>query len=135
MNWTKIDALVAEHVMGWVNNKSDPTQPGMYGIMDWIYEDDGSRRPVPVPDFPSYSDDLVAAFDVVEELSRQMDVHLSYQSLATPLTGVELKWFAEATPRHLGGSDVSVYADTAPAAICLLALKVRGVNIPMEIPT
>jgi hypothetical protein len=60
----KLDALVAKRIMGWTDNSSDPTQPGMWGIMDYYV--DGS--PVLVADFPLYSDDILSSWEVVEVL-------------------------------------------------------------------
>jgi hypothetical protein len=53
----ELDALVAEKVMGMSHKE-------MWGIND--YREDGS--PVYMPDFPSYSEDIHAAWEVVESV-------------------------------------------------------------------
>jgi hypothetical protein len=60
----ELDALIAERVMGWHNNRDNPNESGMWGIMD--YRADGS--PVLAADFPEYSTDMAAAWEVVEKL-------------------------------------------------------------------
>jgi len=114
----ELDALIAEKVMGWHNNEANPSQPGMWGIND--YREDGT--PVLMPDFPAYSEDIAAAWEVVEKIKRNgfklqfdYDTWIAYWSHEDFLCGSEeaLEPFGR--------------ADTAPHAICLAALKAVGV--------
>ncbi len=115
MDPRRIDALVAEHVMGWTNNRDDPTKSGMWGINDWLDE----TTPVLMPDFPSYSTDIAAAWEVLEELIPKYLLSLSW------VDGWEVSHYEanEQVTYHLA-EDAS-----APLAICLAALKAKGVSV------
>ena len=96
----EFDALVVEKVMGW-NQQS-------------------LKRPA-----PEFSTDIAAAWEVVEKLSKQWWVQIDQRGVG---------WFCDLTKRgvdeHLPNADRPVvYAETAPHAICLAALKVAGVDV------
>lgn len=117
-----LDALVAEKVMGWLNNEKDTLAPGMWGIMDW--RADGT--PFLAANFPSYSTDITAAWEVVDRLSSDGSWVLHGQE--------GLGWEAELNyqnGRFLQNEDtVSIgRGNTAPHAICLAALKAEGIDL------
>ncbi len=89
----KIDALVAEHVMGLDPNRAEFA-------------------------LDEYSTDIAAAWEVVEKMSVPLEII-----------------------RHRDGKQWGVldarfrnttWADTAPLAICLAALKAKGVEVPHD---
>jgi hypothetical protein len=119
----ELDALVTEKVMGWNNNRDNPREPGMWGIND--YRADGS--PVLMPDFPCYSTDIAAAFDVVQIIKEPISLEreLTWDFTIEFWSGLwhvgwkrwEDDWYIESE------------AETLPHAICLAALKAREVKI------
>lgn len=103
----EIDALIAAKVMGLCHEE-------MWGIMD--YREDGS--PVLMPDFPPYSSDIAAAWQVVEKL-RDEGLHSCVFQYAD-----NLHWSAQFDEHELDVIRAPIVkADTAPMAICLAALK------------
>lgn len=105
-----IDAWIAEHVMGHIpddtryNFKSDR---GWYCIDDW-----------------SPSTDIKAAFEVAEKLklyditSRTYDTPKKHRSYACIF--------------YEKGGGIMAYAKTLPMAICLAALKAKGIEVTDE---
>jgi hypothetical protein len=122
----ELDALVAEKVMGWT--WPDDRCP----ICGWSFSDtaaegcvpgDCSQRPIPtVPeseDYPHYSTDITAAWEVVEKMLGQLpqqDIH--FQHLEYTGWGVGTCFNKEE-----GGWDEWMYGETLPIAICRAALK------------
>jgi hypothetical protein len=118
-----IDALVAEHVMGWTNNWDNPGRGGMWGIMDWIEKDDGTRTPVRAADFPSYSGDIESSWEVVEKLAND-----GYQvTVSVYKDGCHVDC---GIPRPGTWEPKRSFAKTVPMAICLAALRAKGVEFP-----
>lgn len=134
----ELDALVAENVMGWKphrlkTGRSVPectvcgdafhfhfTEANMHGVY-WCEPRKGPGE------IPPYSSDIEAAWPLVEKF--RMDV----QSPGAPQNGGEYlnetgEWEVEFF-RDDGKTDF-VNAPTAPLAICLAALKAKGVEVP-----
>ena len=127
----EIDALVAEHVMGWENNWDSPGRGGMWGIMDWIIEEDGSRTPVRAADFPSYSDDIAAAFEVIAKI-QEGDVCCIKFNNDVPAGA----WAVEIKGNNYKCEQLAYIEDRydLPMVICLAALKLKGIRVP-ELPS
>lgn len=104
----KIDALIAEHVMGFK-----------------IYEDHTMNKPCvdTLFNIPNYSTDISAAWGVVEKVGciRAGESTVDCFSLNHWPEGYEVEWGFE-----------PVTAKTAPMAICLAALKAKGVEVSDE---
>jgi hypothetical protein len=113
----EIDALVAEHIFGWSEvafnaeiNAATGRTPSRTGGMDgrgfaWI---------------PRYSEDIAAAFEVVERLWPDVE----YMNLER----YGKNWcFHVHYTAHLDDCYQGI-ADTAPMAIALAALKAKGVE-------
>ena len=116
----KIDALIAEHVMGWF-----PDMPLAY---DSYIADNGDRRAIRISssvsydlsiykNCPHYSTDIAAAWLVVEKLTDRN----SWFCISEKYND---RW--EATFNYL---TPPVVADTARMAICLAALKAKGIEV------
>jgi hypothetical protein len=113
----KIDALVAEHVMGWANiDVPDAKIPSL--VIGVRYDMHGG---VPAHwEVPSYSTNLAAAWEVVEKLTEE-----GYEFWVSGDGRVEL-YDQDDNQFHAGYST----RRTAPLAICLAALKAKGVEVP-----
>ena len=105
MNLRKIDKLIAEHI-----TKIDLASKDCGGML-W------SSR------IPKYSSDIRAAWQVVEIL-KDPEFDLSWHPDSANIYTKHV-WTAD-----FGGLDEKdlIYADTASLAICLAALKTKGVN-------
>ncbi len=116
MDLRKIDALVAEHVMGLKKGRKKQGYSMFeyhYEVKEydvWIDEEGNSHHP------RRYSSDISAAWEVVEKLR--------YISI---MPWKEGKW--NATAKHEEFTFVQSIQDTAPLAICLAALKAKGVEV------
>lgn len=121
----ELDALVAEHVMGYRN------------VVMW-------RGPMAVIDgaFPvrvsPYSTTIASAWEVVERMVAQADSERgvfmgpcfkpSWQYLTNQGYPLRLTcWYVRV---ELGECHRTICAETAPLAICLAALRVKGIEIP-----
>lgn len=117
MNLRKLDALVAEKVMGW----KDISGPD-HGIDMWQTPE--GHRGIRGKDIPSYSTDIAAAWEVAEKLSQ----------LCFGLWRVGDEWECELDSNDgrflVAGDSVHVFGSgiSAPLAICLAALKAVGVS-------
>ena len=96
----EIDSLVAEHVMG-LRVNLDCETPEVDDNHGCVY------------DMPEYSTDIAAAWEVVERLNIE-GLHACIRVLHRPSCRFK--------------SD-TVWADTTPKAICLAALKAKGIDI------
>lgn len=99
----ELDALVAEHVMGYEMWEGIAFYPKYY-----VPEYDRTYT----RDVPFYSTDIAAAWEVVERMRPRFMVKLT--------TSVEDKWWVEFK------DDVRVYCDTLQEAICKAALLAIG---------
>jgi hypothetical protein len=138
----EIDAAVAEHVMGWT--ECDPA--AMWGLWEHgdpgMWEADpgngmgippGARRPEPCP---RYSTDIAAAWLVVEKMRAEgffWDVFAGGNAHGLYI-GARFDNAGEDEYGE-GGIMVTAYANTAPMAIALAALKAKGITIPDRSPT
>jgi hypothetical protein len=105
-NHRNIDALVAEHVMGWWLAKDEDGE--------WCFMD-GADFVCFNFDVPHYSTDIAAAWEVVEKMGH---VGLNWDDT----TNSPARWQCIMERGEY-------YADTAPMAICLAALKAKGVDV------
>ena len=114
----ELDALVAEHVMGWSLNSNNFGHvprgwPPEMTPLDTNYD--------PV-DVPAYSTDIAAAWEVVEKMNAE-DIRLElYSPYGDPHWACQFWMEGEL----VAGAGV----DTAPHAICLAALKAVGASAP-----
>ena len=119
----EMDALVAERVMGWrVMAEYEP------GVIKCLV--DGNQCEVNPPEFPRYSTDIAAAWEVVMEL-----LHRGF-STAIESEDRGAHWFrisggeAPEGPCYLPNGEVCCSSlVSAPHAICLAALKAVGVEV------
>lgn len=113
----KIDALVAEKVIGWT------IKPGQIGTSHST-----AGHFIAPEDVPEYSTDIAAAWDVVE--AWKGDGSLCEIVLSRCESHVSTGWRA-----RFGESEASWEADapTAPLAICLAALKAKGVDVDGQV--
>ena len=110
-NTRKIDALVAEHVMGL------ELRDGLVDMSEELNSKGCWREP------KCYSTDIASAWEVIEKLKDSLDL-------------VEIFWDIDCWCCNLwkdGEEIIRSHAhETAPLAICLAALKAKGVRIEDE---
>ncbi|MBG9837923.1 MULTISPECIES: BC1872 family protein [Bacillus cereus group] len=106
MNDKPIDELVAEKVMGWIK----PPETSILKSM-WVETPIGAVH----PQLPKFSTNVEDAWLVVEKL--EYDVKVTKNSVLTP------KYQAHV---FVPGDVKMVFAETAPMAICIAALKAVG---------
>lgn len=126
MDLRKIDALVAEHVMGWTLRNCDgepATTPDDYydaannDGWTWNGTDEAwTWRP---------TQDIAAAWEVVEKLQADVTFKRS-MGYAT----VRLKFCDDDGVERSGRANEKYAA--IPLAICLAALKAKGIEVPGE---
>lgn len=112
----ELDALVAEKVMG---NTLAPG-PGAMGIVVNITE---------LKRIPPYSTDIAAAWEVVEKIGEGFTLGRSWEKwVCTSVPGDMWGCYIDEPGRYemLNDGDYFEWADTAPHAICLAALKAIG---------
>jgi hypothetical protein len=123
MNLRKIDALIFKNIFDKpVCDKpmsADlPDKCSLFHVAEHFAPDE--------PLIPHYSTDISAAWEVVEKLG---DVKLK-RSLYNCTTDKENKWEAFCTVHdEYGLMGYGAMADTAALAICLLALKAKGIEV------
>jgi hypothetical protein len=81
--------------------------------------------------YKEYSDDIAAAMEVVEKLHPDYSIALSYDD---PATIEEIKWCCELYAKDEPYTDYEARADTAPLAICRVALLATRVKVELEKP-
>lgn len=111
----EIDALIAEHVMGWAYRELHDVwipQEIEGEILDNILADEW--RP---------SEDIGDAWEVIEALK-----YLWFQVGRENCLGERYDVHCYNHPDMT--DKVSAFADTAPMAICLAALKAKGISLP-----
>lgn len=113
----KIDALVAEHVMG-LPVSYDSEYAHLPSII--IDQATGSYDAI-----PHYSTDIAAAWEVVEKLcDESIPENEQYSVVVSPY------WCEFEHRIYQGEPDAfHAYADTAPLAICLAALKAKNIQL------
>jgi hypothetical protein len=132
----ELDALIAEKVMGKRIHKV-PTETHIwrtdldrYDVTsgdDICFADEGPMGREPVPD---YSSDIAAAWEVVEKLIAD-GYMFSVGSETDALPYFAQCWKTGGKPCNLGHDHIHTiqeFAQTAPLAICLVALKAVVVN-------
>ena len=112
----RLDKLVAEKVMGWVNRRGVWCNPEF--SVGWrTHPETKVARHLELQAFKP-STEIGSAWQLVEKLAdgkadgRMMDVHLTKQ-----MDGKWVLWYKEDT------QEVGIFGETAPHAICLAALK------------
>jgi len=135
----ELDALVAEHVMGWAPIKvinGRPIAEGWTGFYDgkWLV---WTERPEPTEEGESHpwrpSTDIAAAWQVVEKMQQ----HGFWCQMRTPFDVPGGKWYdkywAGFTPHGMSGwngtPDNWTQADTLLIAICHAALEALEVTV------
>lgn len=111
MDLRKIDALVAEKVMGWRPPSEDVADLWERSKV-WYSPETASAEHL-----PDYSSDIADAWEVVEKLESEDPGYFNL-SVTTPPG-----WYVTFVD-----PDSCAYADTAPLAICLAALKAKGIS-------
>jgi hypothetical protein len=123
----ELDKMVAEKVMG--NLTSDePVWQRTYNLPDGLCET--TRDRVLRRTLPNYSTDIAAAWEVVNRI--HADTKLVFQLAAPQQDYVNEKWRANFNKKWWLDESPYYYevdADTAPLAICLAALKAKGVRV------
>jgi Phage ABA sandwich domain len=123
MNLREIDRLIAEKVMGW------KIYADSAGYKFWsINEDDSSRIICSVTSFEP-STDIRDAWLVVEKL-RETKIFSLYDAWDGDDNKIFCAVFEYNDTYHV--VDYKGYADTAPLAICLAALKAVGVEVEVN---
>lgn len=108
MDNREIDALVAEKVMGW--------EPHDNGEGEIVWTHNPTRQwSVSFGHVPHYSESIKAAWEVVEK-----NIDLGFE------INCRSGWAA-----YFG--EHIAYADSAPLAICLAALKSKGIAVKTEL--
>lgn len=110
----KIDALVAEHIFNLKPSRLEVTVAGEVFDHDYYV-----GRPEDLRLVERYSSDIAAAWKVVEKLNAD-DWRLDLRS--------NDNWHDASFSKD--GSLIMVDSDTAPLAICLAALKAKGIETP-----
>ncbi len=121
----KIDALVAEHI-----TKGNKFQGHFVDVVD------GETNKVKIGmrwEYPRYSEDIAAAWEVVEKM-RENEVLLWTQLSPGGNYRIEIRRFLKSDVTDSIWEKAQGYevADTAPLAICLAALRAKGVELPEE---
>lgn len=104
----KIDALIAKHVMSLKSIHDKDYEPLLYNV-------DENNVGLEVP---SYSTDIAAAWEVVEKINL-----LGERGWLRKESGEEWEYY-----KYEYDFEPIITADTAPMAICLAALKLKGVD-------
>jgi len=113
MDNRKIDRLVAEKIMGW---KYYPEGHHISNELTWIGADGGWYIKC-----PNYSTDIAAAWEVVEKLQKEYIVSI----LGPDDQGTH--WCVDIMSKNQKLNFANEVGNTAPMAICLAALKAKGV--------
>lgn len=127
----KIDALVAEHVLGhfvWEINEPFADRSGFAQTYTWMAEnkvDDRIHAKVYKYKLRRYSADMSAAWEVVAAL---VAAGYSFDLIHIPVSNSEYSkpWSCSI------GSGGTFVGDTAPLAICLAALRTRGIDVMQD---
>ena len=123
MDLTRIDRLVAEKVMGW---HTGFISDGRWIVKkEWWLSKDGLAQEIVYKWHPTT--DISRAWMVVEKMEPEY-----HWTIRTPFDKGD-RYSAGLTPLGFTGwngiPDYLVNADTAPLAICLAALKAKGIEI------
>jgi hypothetical protein len=116
----ELDALVAEKVMGWTYYPL----AGRWAVPNSRPE----SNTVANPDFPRYSADIAAAWEVVEKLGNE-GCYIGASIQLSPNGRAGCSFHSPDTGDH-----AMIWNDSAPRAICLAALKAVGVKVPAAQP-
>jgi len=115
----ELDALVAEKVMGVLEIIPYGTSEGdFFCVLGYTQDGGGISEPL-----KHYSTSISAAWEVVEKVNQQMDLGF------LPDKDGRLQYDCSFGPDNTERNPTCNYADTAPLAICLAALKVGGVTV------
>lgn len=118
LDYRKIDALVAEHVMGWKKGELNWTIDELWidskGSYKWV----GKFSP---------STNISDAWQVVEKCGK--DFNVKYISHKKQYEAVVDYYFPAEKGKREFLSFGKAYADTAPLAICKASLKAKGIDI------
>jgi hypothetical protein len=112
----EMDALIAEKVMGWTDIHWNYGPPIGKPDDDWNRDFINKKHEACVP---NYSSEMNAAMEVVDCLKGEIDGMFKLLYFR--------HWSFDITPNIADHEGWSAEADTAPHAICLAALKAKGV--------
>lgn len=115
----KIDALVAEHVMGLEKPREELADLWDSGKV-WICPETTCPERLPY-----YSSSIAAAWEVVEQLSATWVFQLTYRWPGEHGSEARFSFVGEG----LAKDDAYTDADTASVAICIAAPKTRGITV------
>jgi hypothetical protein len=119
----KLDALIAENVMGWKRQENIAWRtPHVY-----LYVDHNGHIRLP-EEVPHYSTDISAAWQVVEAIERRgwfVEVGLCNAEYGPK----KRAWCQVGVYGDNGAYVGEAYEDTAPLATCLAALRAIGVEV------
>ncbi len=128
----ELDALIAEHVMGWTKRISaDHTGSPIKALraIGVIYAWKDAKKKEQGLDVPRYSTDIAAAWMVVDRMRTHVPDYRALRMESVPL-GYTVAFYSHKNPLNRVGAFVA--AETAPLAICLAALKALNIEIPVE---
>jgi len=118
----ELDRLVAEHVFGFYITEETAGPKWIDENGKEMFKPDPNRKPAgfeePGWTYPHYSTDIAAAWEVVEKFRKNDDVILDYYK-----TDFD-QWRCA-----FGRGANFVKHKSAPRAICLAALKAKGVSV------
>ena len=118
MNLRKIDHLIATKVLGWEYHEAIYTWGELFSLAKYVTKD---GREILTHDLPHFSTNLLDAWKVVEKLKIAV-----IPQIGNPPKNMQ--YLAEIDKRPLGGY-YEAFAETAPLAICLVALKSVGIEV------
>jgi len=125
MDLREIDRLVAKHVMGH-RSKAGDIATSVETHLNGAFIYNGALLNPWRP-----TEDIAAAWEVLEQLSdadlKQWDGRWTCTNVGDDLM---CKFDDDESPAFLRGHWYGAIADTAPLAICLAALRTKGVKVP-----
>jgi hypothetical protein len=111
----ELDLLVAEKVMGYAVRRPYDHNP----LFITVYPKDTNWQDSEVKELPQYSTDISAAWEVVERMKEKFHFKIDWDK--------NLKsWLVTISD---GYSFWKAHEEAAPPAICLAALKAKGVEV------
>lgn len=122
----EIDALVAEHVMGMENNtkpENSVAQNKMYHYLSLFWNKDTGEYEATKPprnNFPNYSTDIAAAWSVIDAMLNDKACYFQGHRICVYSNEVFIMNDFE---------ELQAKAESTPMAICLAALKAKGIKI------
>ncbi len=123
----ELDALVAEKVMGFSRREPRTWPDGSLAGAGWRDDENSTFYPDASDMLPHFSSDIAAAWEVVDLLEREnyvVSVSQSKKYFKTHQAAVQVQFKPYTDNLH----DYA-FGESAPHAICLAALKAKGVEV------